>query len=120
MPGALLCTRTWADEAAQRTCPYQAFLPHPDFAAVARAMGAHGVRVEDPRGVRDALREAFDHDGPALVDVVTDPNALSIPPHITGKQVGGFAVSSSKLVLNGGVGRMLQLARANLRNIPRP
>jgi pyruvate dehydrogenase (quinone) len=100
--------------------PHATGYRNPDFAAVARAMGAHGVRVEDPRGVRDALREAFDHDGPALVDVVTDPNALSIPPHITGKQVGGFAVSSSKLVLNGGVGRMLQLARANLRNIPRP
>ncbi|KRV49820.1 pyruvate dehydrogenase [Wenjunlia vitaminophila] len=98
--------------------PYATSYTNPDFAAVARAMGAHGIRVEDPRGVRDALREAFRHPGPALVDVVTDPNALSIPPHITGKQVGGFAVSSSKLVLNGGVGRMVQMARSNLRNVP--
>jgi pyruvate dehydrogenase (quinone) len=51
---------------------------------------------------------------------VTDSNALSIPPHITGEQVSGFALAASKVVLDGGVGRMLELARANLRNIPRP
>ncbi|GLY84652.1 hypothetical protein [Actinoallomurus iriomotensis] len=66
------------------------------------------------------VREAFRRDGPALVDVVTDPAALSIPPHITGEQLTGFALSASKMVINGGVGRMLQLARSNLRNIPRP
>ncbi|GAA0593235.1 pyruvate dehydrogenase [Kutzneria viridogrisea] len=91
-----------------------------DYAAIARAAGAHGIRVEDPREVRRALEEALSHKGPALVDVVTDPNALSIPPHITGEQMAGFAVATSKMVLNGGVGRMIQLARANLRNIPRP
>ncbi|MGY0055275.1 pyruvate dehydrogenase [Streptomyces sp. LZ34] len=94
--------------------------PHTDYAAIARAAGAHGVRVEKPGEVRDALREAFAHDGPALVDVVTDPNALSIPPKITTEQVTGFALSASRTVLAGGVGRMIDLARSNLRNIPRP
>ncbi|MGI8331385.1 pyruvate dehydrogenase [Actinomadura scrupuli] len=100
--------------------PYATSYPRTDYAAIARAAGAHGVRVEDPRDVRDALRETLDHDGPALADIVTDPNALSIPPHITRQQLAGFAVSTSKIVLSGGVGRMIQLARANLRNIPRP
>ncbi|GAA0369847.1 pyruvate dehydrogenase [Streptomyces olivoreticuli] len=93
---------------------------NPDFAAIARAAGAHGVRVEKPRQVRDALRDAFRHKGPALVDIVTDPNALSIPPKISAEMVGGFALSAGKIVLDGGVGRMLQMARANLRNVPRP
>jgi pyruvate dehydrogenase (quinone) len=100
--------------------PFGTVYPTTDYAAIARAAGIHGVRVEDPRDVRDALREAFGHDGPALVDVVTDPNALSIPPRITGEQLTGFALSASKMVINGGVGRMVQLARSNLRNIPRP
>ncbi|MER6950890.1 pyruvate dehydrogenase [Nonomuraea sp. NPDC000554] len=100
--------------------PHATSYPHTDYAAIARAAGAHGVRVEDPRDVRDALRETLDHRGPALLDVVTDPNALSMPPRITRQQLTGFAVSTSKIVLNGGVGRMVQLARANLRNIPRP
>jgi pyruvate dehydrogenase (quinone) len=94
--------------------------PHTDFAAIATAAGARGIRVEKPGEVRSALREAFSHPGPVLVDVVTDPNALSIPPKITAGQITGFALSASRTVLNGGVGRMVQLARSNLRNIPRP
>ncbi|NKI45079.1 pyruvate dehydrogenase [Streptomyces physcomitrii] len=93
---------------------------NPDFAAVARACGAHGVRVEKPKQLAKALKEAFAHPGPALVDVVTDPNALSIPPKISADMVTGFALSASKVVLDGGVGRMVQMARANLRNVPRP
>ncbi|WP_407288379.1 pyruvate dehydrogenase [Streptomyces sp. BP-8] len=92
---------------------------NPDFAAIARAAGAHGVRVEKPKQLRGALREAFAHKGPALVDVVTDPHALSIPPKISAEMVSGFALSAGKMVLAGGVGRMLQMARSNLRNIPR-
>ncbi len=92
---------------------------NPDFAAIARAAGAYGVRVEKPKQLRGALRDAFKHNGPALVDVVTDPNALSIPPKISADMVTGFALSAGKIVLDGGVGRMVQMARSNLRNIPR-
>ncbi|MGW5781750.1 pyruvate dehydrogenase [Streptomyces sp. NPDC003863] len=93
---------------------------NPDFAAIARAAGAYGVRVEKPKQLAGALKDAFRHKGPALVDVVTDPNALSIPPKISAEMVTGFALSASKIVLDGGVGRMLQMARSNLRNVPRP
>ncbi|MER5733079.1 pyruvate dehydrogenase [Streptomyces sp. NPDC002138] len=93
---------------------------NPDFAAIARAAGAYGVRVEKPKQLTAALKDAFRHKGPALVDVVTDPNALSIPPRISAEMVTGFALSASKIVLDGGVGRMIQMARSNLRNVPRP
>ncbi|WP_369212686.1 pyruvate dehydrogenase [Streptomyces flavofungini] len=93
---------------------------NPDFAAIARAAGAYGVRVEKPKQLAGALKDAFAHKGPALVDVVTDPNALSIPPKISSDMVTGFALSAGKIVLDGGVGRMLQMARSNLRNVPRP
>ena len=89
-----------------------------DFAAVAAAAGIHSVRVEKPGEVRDGLAEVLAYRGPALLDVVTDPNALSIPPRITGTQVKGFALAVSRTVLSGGVGKMVQLARSNLRNIP--
>ncbi|WP_328941958.1 pyruvate dehydrogenase [Streptomyces sp. NBC_00250] len=92
---------------------------NPDFAAIARAAGAYGVRVEKPKHLTSALKDAFRHKGPALVDVVTDPNALSIPPKIRADMVTGFALSASKIVLDGGVGRMVQMARSNLRNVPR-
>ncbi|GGL02085.1 pyruvate dehydrogenase [Sphaerisporangium melleum] len=100
--------------------PYGTAYPSADYAAIARAAGAHGVRVDDPADVRDALRETLAHPGPALLDLVTDPNAMAMPPRITGRQLAGFATTTSKLVLTGGVGRMIDLARSNLRNIPRP
>ncbi|OLZ65204.1 pyruvate oxidase [Streptomyces amritsarensis] len=93
---------------------------NPDFAAIARAAGAYGARVEKPKQLSGALKDAFRHRGPALVDVVTDPDALSIPPKISAEMVTGFALSASKIVLDGGVGRMIQMARSNLRNVPRP
>jgi len=89
-----------------------------DYAAIAKAAGIHAVRIEHPRDVRAGLEDALAHPGPALVDLVTDPNALSVPPHISRAQVAGFALAATKVVLNGGVGRMLEMARANLRNIP--
>ena len=91
-----------------------------NFAAIAAACGIFAERVEDPAGVRGALEKAFAHPGPAVVEVVTDPNALSIPPRITGEMVRGFAIGATKTVLNGGVGKMVDLARTNLRNTPRP
>jgi pyruvate dehydrogenase (quinone) len=89
-----------------------------DYAAIARATGLHSVRIEQPAHVLDGLKEALKYSGPALVDLVTDSYALAIPPHISGEQVKGFALSAGKTVLDGGVGKMIELARTNLRNIP--
>jgi pyruvate dehydrogenase (quinone) len=94
-------------------------VPDADYAAVARALGFHTVRVTDPSRIEDAYREAFAHPGPSLVELITDPKALSIPPKITGLQVLGFATAMSKVVLNRGAGEAVSMARSNLRNIPR-
>jgi acetolactate synthase I/II/III large subunit len=51
-------------------------LRHSDYAAMARALGAHGKRVEDPAKLADALRSALAN-APALVDVVTSQAAVS-------------------------------------------
>jgi pyruvate dehydrogenase (quinone) len=91
-----------------------------NLAGIARASGVSSVMVDDPAQLGTALREAFDSPGPFLVDVHTDPNALSIPPHITATQVRGFALAATRTVLDGGVGKMVELARSNLRSIPRP
>jgi acetolactate synthase-1/2/3 large subunit len=44
-----------------------------DFAAVARAYGADGIRVDDPAALGPALRAALASDRVTVVDVVTDP-----------------------------------------------
>ncbi|MFF0636460.1 pyruvate dehydrogenase [Nocardia sp. NPDC004151] len=91
-----------------------------NYADIAAAVGMPAIRVTDPAQVRGALAKAFAEPGPMLVDVVTDPNALSLPPKIDAAQVKGFALAAGKIVLAGGVGRMVEMARSNLRNIPRP
>jgi pyruvate dehydrogenase (quinone) len=90
-----------------------------DLGAIARAAGLHATTVVDPGELRGALRDALAHRGPSLVDVRTDPDALSVPPHVTAEQLRGFALAGMKTVLTGGVGKMVTLARSNLRSIPR-
>jgi pyruvate dehydrogenase (quinone) len=68
-------------------------LRNPDFAAVARAIGLHGVRVEDPGQVDDAVRAALAHDGPVLLDVLTNPEEISLPGKVKVGQAWGFAIS---------------------------
>lgn len=44
-----------------------------DHAAIASAFGVKSWRVEDPDALEATLREAVAHDGPALVDVISQP-----------------------------------------------
>lgn len=90
---------------------------HVNFSAIASAIGIKTIRIEDPEDVRRGIAEALAYDGPVVVDVVTDPNALSLPPNITWEMMMGFSRAATKTVFGGGVGRMVNLARANLRNI---
>jgi thiamine pyrophosphate-dependent acetolactate synthase large subunit-like protein/nitrite reductase/ring-hydroxylating ferredoxin subunit len=52
---------------------WQTSLHNPDFAAVARLCGAEGYRVTTGDELDEAVAAALAHDGPALVEVVTDP-----------------------------------------------
>lgn len=88
-------------------------LENPDFAAMARAMGVHAVRVEDPAELTAALREALAHPGPALVDVVINRAELAMPPKITLKEVGGFSLWAAKAVMSGRGTELIDLARTN-------
>ncbi|HET8867349.1 MAG TPA: ubiquinone-dependent pyruvate dehydrogenase [Agrococcus sp.] len=97
--------------------PFATDLENPNFAEVADAMGIRGWRVEDSAGVDAALTEAFAHDGPALVDVVTDPQELTIPPAIAFEQAKGFALYAIRTVLSGRGDELLDLARTNWRQL---
>jgi pyruvate dehydrogenase (quinone) len=90
-----------------------------DYAAIAIAAGAVGIRVTDPNGVADGVRALLAADGPALLDVVTDPLTLAIPPRLRAEQVRGFALAMTRTVLDGGVAEAFQMARAGLRSVPR-
>lgn len=89
-------------------------LDNPNFADVANAMGIHGQRVEKPDDLQGALRAAFDHDGPALVDVVTARQELSIPPAITAEQVKGFTLYALRTIMSGRGDELVDLADTNV------
>ena len=89
-------------------------LQNPDFAAVAAAVGMFGRRVEQPGDLERALADAFDHDGPALVDVVTARQELSIPPAITAQQAKGFSLYAIRTILAGRADELLDLVTTNV------
>jgi pyruvate dehydrogenase (quinone) len=85
---------------------------------MAAAAGLHGERVERAEDVRPAIEKAFAHPGPALIDFVTDPRALSMPPKTTVAQVQGMALAMTKLVFAGDTAEVVETIRSNVRNIP--
>jgi pyruvate dehydrogenase (quinone) len=71
-------------------------LENPDFAEVARAIGLHGIRVENPDDLDGAVREAFAHEGPVLLDVLTNPEEISIPGKVKVGEAWGFAIAKMR------------------------
>jgi pyruvate oxidase len=55
---------------------WQTSLHNPNFAEYAHLCGAFGARVTDPTQLDDALKAALAHEGPAMVEVVTDPELV--------------------------------------------
>ncbi len=75
---------------------YGTRLDNPDLARVAESIGMRGIRVEDPHDVEAAVLEAFTHDGPVLLDVLTNPDEIAVPPKPTLAQGWGFAIAKTK------------------------
>ena len=74
-------------------------LDNPDFAAVALALGLNARRVTEPDQLEDAVTWALAANGPTLLDVVTNPEEVSVPPKPTLAQGWGFAIAKSKEAL---------------------
>ena len=96
---------------------YGTDLDNPDFAAIAQAAGLFGARVEKAGGLDDALLAAFEHDGPALVDVRTDRHELALPPKLTYGEIKGFTLYSTRTILSGEGEELIDLAKTNLRDL---
>jgi pyruvate dehydrogenase (quinone) len=89
-------------------------LKNPDFAKLAQSAGAFGIRVDDPGDLEDAIGQALAHDGPALVDVVTNRMELALPPKTTMEQAKGFGIYLARAIINGRGDEIVELARSNL------
>jgi pyruvate dehydrogenase (quinone) len=96
---------------------YGTDLDNPDFAGMARSAGLFGVRVNKADELDGALKEAFGHDGPALVDVRTARHELALPPKLTYGEIKGFTLYSTRTILSGGGEELVELAKTNLREL---
>ena len=96
--------------------PFGVQFKNPNFAKVAEAMGAKGIRIEEPGDVREGLAEALAHkSGPVVVDAVVDPLALSMPSHVPFHAVKGFTLSLAKQVWNGRLDTVIKTMERNVR-----
>ena len=89
-------------------------LDNPDFAAMARAIGLHGVRVTDPGDLEAGIRDVLAHPGPALLDAVTARTELSMPPKITLEQMKGFTLYMAKAFISGRGDEVVELGKTNV------
>jgi len=88
-------------------------LENPDFAAIAEACGIRGIRVEKASDLNGALEQAFAHDGPVLVDVITAKEELAMPPEIKMEQAKGFSLYMLRAIMNGRGDEVVELAKTN-------
>jgi pyruvate dehydrogenase (quinone) len=96
--------------------PFGVDFKNPNFAKVAEAMGAKGIRIEEPGDVKDGLAEALAHkSGPVVVDAVVDPYALSLPSHVPFHAAKGFTLSLAKQVLSGKMDSVIRTIEHNVR-----
>jgi len=96
--------------------PFGVGFKNPNFAAVAEAMGAKGIRIEEPGIVRNGLAEALAHKrGPVVVDAVVDPFALALPSHVPFHTIKGYTLSVAKQVLSGRMDAVIKTIERNVR-----
>jgi len=96
--------------------PFGVDFKNPNFAKVAEAMGAKGVRIEEPGDVREGLAEALAYkDGPVVVDALVDPFALALPSHTPFHAAKGFTLSIAKQVLSGRLDSVIKTMERNVR-----
>jgi pyruvate dehydrogenase (quinone) len=96
--------------------PFGVDFKNPNFARVAEAMGAKGIRLEEPGEVKAALIEALAYqDGPVVVDAVVDPYALSLPSHVPFHTAVGYTLSLAKQVVTGRFDEVIKTMERNVR-----
>jgi pyruvate dehydrogenase (quinone) len=84
---------TWEQRVMEGDAKFPASQDLPDFpyARYAELIGLTGVRVDRPEDVGPAWDRVLAVDGPALLEVVTDPDVPPLPPHIRFEQAKGMA-----------------------------
>ncbi|CAK7025844.1 MAG: Pyruvate dehydrogenase [ubiquinone] [Parabacteroides sp.] len=95
---------------------WQTDMYNPDFSRIALSMGMEGYNVCNPDDLYPTLEKIFASSGPALVNIMTDPNALAMPPKIEFTQMFGFAQTMYKLLMEGRTKEIMDTIDTNLKH----
>jgi pyruvate dehydrogenase (quinone) len=90
---------------------------NPDFAKIAEAMGISAITINDPGEVKPGLEKAFLQEGPQLVTIQTDPNALAMPPKLELDQMKGYALFMGKMMLSGRMEEAFKIISSNYKHL---
>jgi len=90
---------------------------NPDFAKLAEAMGMPGITIHGPGEVKPKLEKAFLQDGPVLIAIQTDPNALAMPPKLEFDQMEGFAIYMGRMMLSGRMDEVFKIISSNYKHL---
>ena len=90
---------------------------NPDFSKIAEAMGIIGITINDPGDVKPELEKAFHQDGPVLVTINTDPNALAMPPKLEFDQMKGLSLYMGKMMLSGRMDEVFKIIASNYKHL---
>ena len=90
---------------------------NPDFIKIAEAMGMTGIGIDDPEDVKLGLEKAFMQEGPVLVSIQTDPNALAMPPKLEFDQMKGVALYMGKMMLSGRMDEVFKIITSNYKHL---
>lgn len=88
-------------------------LPKVDYAKTAEALGIRGIRVTASADLDGALKQAFAHDGPVVVDVRTAKQELSMPPKVEAWQARGFSLYMLRAIMSGRGDEVVELGKTN-------
>ncbi|AXP79348.1 Pyruvate dehydrogenase [Mariniflexile rhizosphaerae] len=94
---------------------WQTDMVNPDFVKLADAMNIAAWEAKECEDVELALSNGFKHEGPAIINIFTDPNALAMPPSLNFEQVKGFSKSMAKSVANGKFAEVIDTAKSDLK-----
>jgi pyruvate dehydrogenase (quinone) len=86
----------WEQMAFQGNPEYQCELFPIDFVALAEAVGAHGVRIDDAATAGDKFDEALAIPGPVIIEAVVDQYTALLPAKITAEQAIKFSEALAK------------------------
>jgi pyruvate dehydrogenase (quinone) len=90
---------------------------NPDFAKIAEGMGMPGITINDPGEVKPELEKAFLQEGPILVTIQTDPNALAMPPKLEFDQMQGLTLYMGKMMLSGRMDEVFKIISSNYKHL---